>query len=352
MAYTSIDNPEIYFQTKLYNGSNSSQSITLDGDQNMQPDWVWIKSRNGNSRDHCWYDSVRGVNKRLQSNTSDAEDTTSDQLTSFDSNGFSMGVGEADINSGGRTYVAWNWKAGTSVSGTTGGSGTSKSYSGSVNTDAGISIIAYTGNSTAGHTVPHHLGVAPQVVLCKRRGQSGQWTMGHEGLGGFNKFLELDLTSAEQSQTKRFNDTAPSSTVFTLGSGLDTNADNITLIAYSFAEKKGYSKFGKYEGNGSTDGPAVVTGFKPAWVMVKNVDSSQNWAMFDNKRPGFNVINDILYPNNGDQEESENSIDFLSYGFKIRASGNDRNGSGNKIIYMAFAEAPFVNSNGLPTDAG
>ena len=173
MAYTTIDNPELYFQTKLYNGDNSSQSITFDGEENMQPDWVWIKSRNGNGRDHCLYDSVRGVNKRLQTNSSDVEDTTSGQLTSFDSNGFSMGTAEADINSGGRTYVSWNWKAGSSVSGTTTGSGTSKAYSGSVNTTAGISITTFVGNSTAGHTIPHNLGAAPQTVIVRRRDQPG-----------------------------------------------------------------------------------------------------------------------------------------------------------------------------------
>tara|TARA_Y100000015_G_scaffold42707_1_gene50761 strand:+ start:988 stop:2043 length:1056 start_codon:yes stop_codon:yes gene_type:complete len=350
MAYTTIDNPELYFQNKLYNGANDVQSITLDGDENMQPDWVWIKSRNGSGRDHCLYDSVRGVNKRLQTNSSDVEDDTSGQLTSFDSNGFSMGTAEADINSGGRTYASWNWKAGSSVSGTTTGSGTSKAYSGSVNTTAGISIVTFVGNSTAGHQIPHHLGVAPQTVIVRRRDQAGQWVVGHTDIG-FTKFLELDLTAAEQTSTLRFNDTAPSSSVVTVGSTLDTNADGKNLILYSFCAKKGYSKFGKYEGNGSTDGPAIWTGFKPAWIMIKNASSTQNWVMFDAKRPGFNVINDIMYPNNNDAETDEDSVDFLSYGFKIRSSGNDRNGSGNTLVYWAFAESPFVNSNGVPTNA-
>jgi len=348
MAYTTIDDPLQYFNTVLFTGNGSTQSITGVG---FQPDWVWIKNR-GAVTNHEVADSVRGANKLLKPNDSDAEQNNSNKITSFDSDGFGVG-NDANVNQNSNAIVSWNWKAGTSVSGTTGGSGTSKSYSGSVNTDAGISIIAYTGNSTGGHTVPHHLGVAPQLVLCKRRGQSGQWTMGHDGLGGFDKFLELDLTSAQQSQTKRFDDTAPSSTVFTLGSGLDTNANNITLIAYCFAEKQGYSKFGSYEGNGSSDGTFIYTGFKPAWVVTKSIDSTSHWNCKDNKRSTFNPVDDyhkLNEPTAEDTGVSNHAMDFLSNGFKHRGDNDEVNGS-ETYIYMAFAESPFVNSNGVPANA-
>ena len=334
MAYTTIDNPELYFQTKLYSGSNSSQSITLDGDQNMQPDWVWIKSRNGNSRDHCWYDSVRGVNKRLQSNTSDAEDTTSDQLTSFDSNGFSMGVGEADINSGGRTYVAWNWKESAT---------------------AGFDIVSYTGNGSA-RTISHSLSAVPNWILVKPRENSSEgWAAYHHQIASDPQTdsIRLDETNPAFDNNGYWNDTAPTSSVFTVGNDNATNVNGEGIIAYLWSEKQGFSKFGSYEGNGSSDGTFIYTGFKPAWVVTKSIDTTSHWNCKDNKRSTFNRVDDyhkLNEPTAEDTGVSSHAMDFLSNGFKHRGDNDEVNGS-ETYIYMAFAESPFVNSNGVPTNA-
>ena len=230
MAYTTIDNPELYFQCKTYSGTGSENAITLDGDENMQPDFTWIKRRDSATA-QLWFDSVRGATKMLASDKSDAESDQAQQLKSFDSDGFTVGT-NGDANNGSGTFVSWNWKAGSSVSGTTTGSGTSKAYSGSVNTTAGISITKYVGNGTAGHTIPHNLGAAPQTVIVRRITQASQWVVGHSSIG-FTKFLELDLTAGEQTSTVRFNDTAPTSSVFTVGSTFDTNRDGIDIISYS-----------------------------------------------------------------------------------------------------------------------
>jgi hypothetical protein len=346
MAYTTIDDPGLYFNTVLISGDSGTQAITGVG---FQPDFSWNKTRNAVDN-HVLVDSVRG-DKALRSNSAVAEYDTGVSWQ-FNSDGFTMTGTTGELNYSGRTYASWNWKAGTSF--TNDASATSIGTidsAGSVNTDAGFSIVSYTGNGTAGATIKHGLSTAPQVVLIKRRSAAGQWVMGHGSLG-FTKFLELDLTGGEQTSTLRFNDTAPTSSVFTVGSTADTNQNGTTLIAYCFADIQGYSKVsGSYVGNGSTDGPMIWTGFKPAFVIIKNISSSQNWVMFDSKRPGFNVTNDIMYPNITDAETDETSLDFLSNGFKIRSSGNDRNGSGNTLIYMCFAEAPFVTSTGVPATA-
>ena len=350
MAYTEIDKSSDYFNTVLYTG-NDTDNRTVSG-VGFQPNFLWIKARN-NADQHYLVDSVRGSTKVLHSDSTEAEATRVSAVKSFASDGFVLGQ-EAQVNGNNNTYVSWNWKAGTSVSGNTGGSGTSKSYSGSVNTDSGFSIIKYIGNSTAGHTIPHHLGVQPQVVICKRINQGGQWVFGSMALPNqFEQFLELDLTGAAQTSSLRWNDTDPSSSVFTLGSTLDTNANDINIIAYSFAEKKGFSKFGSYTGNGSTDGPFVYTGFKPAFVICKSYSGSEQWVLYDNKRDPFNVTEQILRPNLSDAEGTESGakMDLLSNGFKLTGSGGgigQTNNSGSSYIYMAFAENPFVSSTGIP----
>jgi len=351
MSYTNgLDNPELYFQAKNYSGNASTNAITLDGSENMQPDMVWLKSRSF-SQNHEMYDSVRTATKRLYPNGSYAEDTNSTGLTAFNSDGFTLGSSNA-INKSGDTFVSWNWKAGTSVSGTTTGSGTSKAYSGSVSTDGGFSIIKYIGNGTSGHTIPHHLGVQPQVVICKRLSSSGQWVFGSMALPNqFEQFLELDLTGAAQTSSLRWNDTDPSSSVFTVGSTADTNQDGTNIIAYSFAEKKGFSKFSSYVGNGSSDGSYIHLGFKPAFVLQKCTSTSTDWTLADNKRPGYNETNKRLVPNESASEATNNAIDFLSNGFKCRQDQANANGSGETYIYMAFAESPFVTSTGIPTTA-
>ena len=350
MAYTEIDKSSDYFNTVLYTG-NDTDNRTVSG-VGFQPDFLWIKAR-ADAYQHYLQDVVRGSTKVLFSDSSSAEDTRVSAVKSFASDGFVLGQ-EAQVNGNNNLYVSWNWKAGTSVSGNTTGSGTSKSYTGSVNTDAGFSIIKYIGNGTSGHTIPHHLGVQPQVVICKRINQGGQWVFGSMALPNqFEQFLELDLTGAAQTSSLRWNDTDPSSSVFTLGSTLDTNANDINIIAYSFAEKKGFSKFGSYTGNGSTDGPFVYTGFKPAFVICKSYSGSEQWVLYDNKRDPFNVTEQILRPNLSDAEGTESGakMDLLSNGFKLTGSGGgigQTNNSGSSYIYMAFAENPFVSSTGIP----
>ena len=344
MAYSSIVKPTDYFRTKLYTGNGGSQSITFDETAtNMQPDWVWIKKRNG-SADHSIMDVVRGVRKSLRSNSTAADYTESSGLSAFDTNGFSFdGTGYNHVNTNSDTFAAWTWKAGGSASSNGDGSITS---SVSVNTTAGFSIVSYAGNSTAGATVGHGLGSAPTWILGKNRTDTDTWFMYHGSLGG-GFSMGLNNTNAKDTNTGFWNNTAPSSTVFTLGNNTDANETGKNFIAYCFAEKKGHSKFGSYTGNGNSDGAFAYTGFKPAFVIIKSSSaSSTNWNMYDNKRDGFNGSNENLSANLADAESSGNNrIDILSNGFKVRASTADVGTSSATYIYMAFAENPFVGND-------
>ena len=341
MAYSSIVKPTDYFRTKLYTGNGGSQSITFDETAtNMQPDWIWIKKRNG-AADSSLMDVVRGVRKSLSSNSTIADYTESSGLSAFDTNGFSFdGAGYNHVNTNSDTFAAWTWKAGGSASSNGDGSITS---SVSVNTTAGFSIVSYAGNSTAGATVGHGLGSAPTWILGKNRTDTDTWFMYHGSLGG-GFSMGLNNTNAKDTNTGFWNNTAPSSTVFTLGNNTDANETGKNFIAYCFAEKKGHSKFGSYTGNGNSDGAFAYTGFKPAFVIIKSSSaSSTNWNMYDNKRDGFNGSNENLSANLADAESSGNNrIDILSNGFKVRASTADVGTSSATYIYMAFAENPFV----------
>jgi hypothetical protein len=341
MAYTDIDKSDEYFNTVLYTGTGATLSITGVG---FQPDWVWIKNR-PDVRDHQIYDSVRGVTKVIGSDRTSAEATVANGLTAFGSDGFTLGS-DANVNDSGDSHVSWNWLAGgTGVSNTQG----SIASTVSANTTSGFSIVSYTGNATAGATVGHGLGVAPDVVICKQTGGANDWMSYHSVLGN-TKSMRLNATDAVQTATTYWNDTSPTSIVFSLGSDTKGNASS-TMIAYCFAEKKGFSKFGSYTGNGSTDGTFVYTGFKPAFVMAKRTDSTSGWGMYDNKREPFNVMDVRLLANTSgaDDTSSDNNLDFLSNGFKWRtASGWNASAS---YIYMAFAENPFVTSTSIPTTA-
>ena len=346
MAYTTIDNSELYFQTKLYAGNGSSQSITLDGSENMQPDWVWIKSRT-DTRKHNLYDVVRGTNKRLVSNADSAEDEPDSNagVNAFNSDGFTVGS-ETDVNGSSRNFVAWNWLAGGSASSNSDGSITS---SVSANTTAGFSIVTYTGTGSAA-TVGHGLGAVPKMFWTKRRDNNESWGVYHHTQGA-GKFLRLESTNAVDTSSTLWNNTTPTSSVFSIAVGGIANTSSGAYVAYCFAEKKGYSKFGSYTGNASTDGTFVYTGFKPAFLIVKNTATSPtDWIMIDNKRPGYNE-NLPMQPNKTDAEGSSATADLLSNGFKVRNQYGGFNGSGAITIYMAFAESPFVNSNGIPTNA-
>ena len=357
MAYTDIDDPSAYFQTTLYTGNGSTNAITNSGNSDLSPNWVWIKNRSGADH-HALYDSVRGANKYLSSGRDILEATQSDGLMSFNSDGFTVGA-DGGVNTNSNNFVAWQWKAGTSVSGTTTGSGTGKAYSGSVNTDAGFSIITYVANGTAGHTIPHHLGAAPKWVICKSRSENRGFPIQHTGLtsAAYAIFLSQNNAQAEQfssGSTNTWNNTAASSTVVTLGNNANNNKDNDSYIMYSFAEKKGYSKFGKYTGNGNADGTFVYTGFKPAWLLVKQTTgASQNWYLWDNKRDTFNVTDTPLKPDENTAESGIGAynIDLLSQGFKFKGTEIQINASGETYIFMAFSEQSFVSSSGVPATA-
>ena len=348
MAYTTIDDPTIYFNTKLWTGNGS----TGNGQTGIgfQPDWIWIKARAGTqgAQSHNLFDSVRGEGKYLFSDSNDAESTDTNRLTSFDSDGFTVGSNNA-ANASSTTYVAWNWKAGGSASSNSNGNITS---SVSANTTAGFSIVSYTGTGSA-TTVGHGLGSELACYIIKQTNTTGGWIVYHKSNTSSPEtdYLRLDKTDATVDDAI-FNDTAPTSSVFSIGTNAPVNTSSGTYITYCFAEKKGYSKFGSYTGNGSTDGTFIYTGFKPAWILVKRTNSTFNWLMYDNKRDELNPnTSTILADDSGAEYNIGRDIDFLSNGFKTRANYNGINGSGDSYIYMAFAENPFVTSTGIPTTA-
>ena len=339
MAYTTIKKPSDYFNTKLYTGSNSTQSVTGVG---FQPDLVWIKNRTL-TPDHILNDAVRTAGKQINSNTASAElDRT--YFQSFNSDGFSLDGNVSDYNQSGSNYASWNWLANGAGSANTDGSISSTV---SANTTSGFSIVSYTGTG-ANATVGHGLGSTADVLIVKSRDGAHNWQVLHKSLAtnSGTKNLELNSTSAVLTDSTTWNNTAPTSSVFSVGATNPTNQSGQNLIAYCFAEKKGFSKFGSYVGNGNADGTFVYTGFKPAFVMSKRTDSAGNsWRMFDNKREGYNGSMGIIHANLSNVESIASTIDFLSNGFKIRATTTDQNASGATYIYMTFAEEPLVGDN-------
>jgi hypothetical protein len=340
MAYTTIDDPGLYFNTKLYTGTGSSLANTGVG---FQPDLVWIKGRSG-ATEHVLTDSVRGVTKELSSNDTGAEETVAQGLTAFGSDGFTVGT-DGSYNTSSATYASWNFKAGGTASSNTDGSITS---SVSANTTSGFSIVSYTGAGGAS-TVGHGLGVAPKMIIVKNRSSAQHWQVYHISTGN-TKSSQLSGTGASDTASTYWNDTSPTSTVFSVGTGTPTNGSGNSIIAYCFAEKQGYSKFGSYTGNGNADGTFVYTGFKPAFIIVKSATEARNWRLWDNKRSTYNLTDKILYPDLSNAEATGDSeIDMLSNGFKLRKTSD--NTSGETYIYMAFAENPFVTSTGVPATA-
>ena len=351
MAYSTINKSTDYFNTKLYTGNGGTQALTGVG---HQPDMVWVKSR-GDSDGHKLFDAVRGALKVIEPNDNSTESTYANSLTSFDSDGFTVGS-TADMNDSGDTFASWNWKAGTTGSGSTTGSGTYKAYSYSVNTTAGFSIVKYKGNGTTGHTIPHHLGVAPAMFIIKRLDSAVSWYVYHHkasysGSASNDTELYLDTTDRAYANSK-WNATSPTSTVFTINNSTAVNGNDNDYIAYCFAEKTGYSKFGSYTGNGSTDGPFIYTGFKPAFVITKRTDGTGSWGINDNRRPGYNVTHQYLLANDAQAEATDGSwsMDLLSNGWKARYNNGNFNASGGSYIYMAFGQS-LVGSNNVPCTA-
>ena len=457
MAYSSITNPGDYFNTVLYTGNGGTQSITGVG---FQPDYVWLKERASDAVDHKNVDSVRGATKKLESNTNELEGTATTTVTSFDSDGFSLGSSGA-TNGSSDTYVSWNWLAGgtapaityvvkvvsdsgnkyrfddfgtsavtlelqeggtytfdqsdssnsghplrfytaadktggeyttgVTTTGTPGSSGAqtvitvaasaptlyyqcsshagmggqantnsthgSSNFSGSiqstvsVNTTAGFSVTSYTGTGSAS-TVGHGLSSTPELMIFKNRDRSANWVIYHHKLSATpqTSYIYFSTMGGRHSYTGFFNSTAPTSSVFSIGTDGDFNSSGEKMIGYCFNSVKGYSKFGSYTGNGNADGPFEHTGFKPAFIIIKQIGSDgENWWVYDNTRNTTNLVTKGLYPNANNAEvdysgSSQMNLDFVSNGFKLRASDGALNGSGSSYIYIAFAENPFVTS--------
>ena len=333
MAYTTIDDPSAYFQTTLYTGNATDDTaITHGGNSDLQADWVWIKNRDV-ARDHILFDSVRGAGVGIKSNTVAGNASDSTQLQSFDSDGFTVGI-ENDANENTKKMVSWSWKESTT---------------------AGFDIVSFTGNGSTTQTVSHNLSAVPKVIIIKRLDQNANWCVYHESLGGADHNLFLNTTNPTQTDTAIFNNTLPTTSVFSLGNNADANGDGAPHIAYVFAEKQGFSKFNKFMGNGNANGTFVYTGFRPAWVMFTNTANGGHWQIYDTKIGASNVVNDHLKANSSGAEivdDANEQIDILSNGFKCRGtSNNNNNHSGDTYVYLAFAESPFVTSTGVPTTA-
>ena len=346
MAYTTIDDPSQYFNTVLWTGNGGTNAITGVG---FKPDWVWGKDRVGTDNHHL-FDTTRGTNQRLISNSTAAENTESNCLDSFDSDGFTLGS-NTGLNANGEAHVAWNWKAnGGTTSSNTDGSITSTVQA---STTSGFSIVTWTGTEANG-TVGHGLGKRPECIIVKTRGGDENWVVRFKDTITGNAFhkLHLNKTNAIAVDYTLGNMQDTSSSVFYLQNSGQENDSGQPMVAYCFAPIQGYSKFGSYTGNGSTDGIFVHTGFKPAWIMVKATDVDE-WRIYDHKRANaFNVINVRLKAHTTAAEsQDDNECDFLSNGVKWRSNSGGVNSDGQKYVYMAFAEHPFVSSEGVPVTA-
>ena len=345
MAYTAVNKAASFHSDNIWDGTGSSQTISCG----FQPDITWVKCRN-QAYSNRVADSARGYTKTLITNSTAAENASAGTVMSgTTSDGFTV-VSDAGSNNSGDKYVGWSWKAGTTT-GLTGGTITPTAYS--ISTTAGQSVIAYTGNVTSGATIPHGLGVTPQMIIIKNLPDVDSWVVYHEALGA-TKFLELDTTGAVSTATNRFNDTAPTSTVFSVGNSGGVNGDGKAIIAYCFAAIKGYSDFGSYRGNGNAAGPFIYTGFKPSFVMVKAYDATVNWTIRDDARDTFNPGYNYIYPNLNNAgtnigppaTSGSYELDFLSNGFKIRNTDDKLNTSGSHYIYAAFGQT-MVGTNGV-----
>ena len=346
MAYTTINKSTAHFNTKLYSGTGSTNAITGVG---FAPDMTWIKVRTTNY-DHQVVDQVRGyASSVILPNQTNVEYTGAVRVDSRDSDGFTVST-PAQVNASSNNFVSWNWKANGAGSANTDGSINSTV---SVNTTSGFSIVKYVATGSNA-TVGHGLGVAPAMIIFKNLDSARSWAVGHNGLTNWSYHNYLDATNGENSDNTMFQGTAPTNTVFSVGTAAETNESGDNFIAYCFAEKTGYSKFGSYTGNNSaSDGTFVYTGFRPSFVMVKRTQSTGNsWRMFDNKRDGFNGDNANLHANLNIAEDagSDGFIDLFSNGFRPRTTSTDQNASGGTYIYMAFGQS-IVGSNNVPCTA-
>ena len=366
MAYTTIDDPSVYFQNDIYTAGSGTDTVTFDGNSNLQPDLIWVKSMD-TAYNHQFHDSSRGATTgAMYTNLGNAEDSTY-HVDNFLTDGYINDSVNTAIHANTEEIVSYGWKAngGTTSSVSASGSGASRVAASTyqANTTSKFSICTWTGtDDTSAATITHGLGVAPEFIIIKCRNEaSTDWTVYHHKntTAPQTDILVLN-TNAATSDNDRFNDTAPTSTVFSVNASSSTvNANGDTYVAYCWAGVQGYSKCGRYEGNGNANGTYVVTGFKPAWVMIKNTESTESWVLYDNARNPSNVVNRKIAV---DQEDTDNTatgvggagyndIDIYSNGFKHRTNSSAGNENDADYIYVAFAAEPFVTSGGVPATA-
>ena len=358
MAYTTINKSTDYFTPHIWSGTNSNHTESIG----MQPDLVWVKGRN-NTTDHTLFDAVRGPfgnGNSLSSNTTAAEGgsntTAYGGISGVTSDGFTVtaGSGNADyVNTSGRTYASWNWKANGTGSANTDGSISSTV---SANTTSGFSIVKYTGNGTGNSTIGHGLGATPKFIIVKCISATQSWGTYSPSFVSASepRVMYLNQTGSYANDTNVWGTSAAfNNNTFTVGDWAGSNASGQTFIAYCFADVRGFSKMGSYTGNGNADGSFIYTGFSPAFVMIKQTTGTGKWVIKDNKRTGINVNQSTIYASESEAEGTPGYelIDLLSTGFKQRGTGSYVNGSGQSYIYMAFAEAPLVGTNGVTAKA-
>ena len=356
MAYTDIDDPTIYFANTIWTGNATNDRDIVIAGTGMQPDLFWVKGRS-NTEYHFLFDTVRGTNIALNSNANAAESSQAYMLRDpfFNSDGVNVGT-DAAINANSQTYIAWSWNTGTSFSNDASSTSVgSIDSAGSVNTDAAFSIITYTGTGTAG-TIAHGLGKLPKMIITKQRNSTANWVVyfldTSIAYNNVRNYLELNtaIASTGDSGARWGAYGNYSTTTFGVGTNAATNASGSTYVSYVFSEIKGYSKIGKYKGNGNDDGPFINTGFAPAFVMVKCIDQGEHWNIYDSKRGPSAAISANL--NNAERTMDDSpAMELLSNGFKIRTSDNNLSNDADNFLYMAFAEQPFVTSTGVPATA-
>ena len=348
MAYTTIDDPTQYFNTVIWTGtSDATTSVTGVG---HQPDFIWIKNR-AVADDHTLHDSVRGGTKTLFSNDDASEGTNTESIKSFDTDGFTTGNHRGTGGDDGNTMVAWCWKAGTSFSNDASATSIgSIDSAGSVSDTSGFSIVSWTGTGSNG-TIKHGLSSTPKMIFCKRLDAGDTWWSYNETVGAGGQVYLNGSAAAGSDGGVLWNTTAPTSSVFSLGTNTGVNGSGGTYVAFAFADVQGFSKIGSYEGVNNADGPFIYLGFRPSFILIKDIDGANSWHIRDNKRSTYNPSINFLVPDSASAEVTAGEkIDILSNGFKIRQTGGKLNDA-ETYVYMAFAEAPFVNSNGVPNNA-
>ena len=345
MAFTTINKSTDHFNTKLFTGTGSSNSVTGVG---FQPDFCWIKNRSTTTSGRI-LDAPRGATKVIFTSEADAQGTNAQSLTSFDSDGFTVGT-HASVNGNGNNIASWNWKANNQGSSNT--DGTINTTYTSANQTSGVSICTWTGTGTAG-TIGHGLNAVPKMIIVKRLDSSDTWWVFHDALGTNDGYLALNEQNAGSTSggSGLWNSTAPTSSVFSVGVNTGVNGSGGTYVAYVFAEKTGFSKIGNYIGNGNADGAFAYCGFKPRWFLAKNTASATSWVLFDSTRDPANSVSKAEFPDSPSAEYDYTTyIDFVSNGVKVKASGSAINGSGHSIAFLAFGQ-PLVGTNNIPSTA-